>query len=240
MARLTLLHSNDLHGQLTDARMPFLLEQRETADLYFDSGDVIKAGNLAIPLSADPAWPRLAAARCTASTLGNRESHLLPSAFEAKIAGAAHPLLVANMRQKDGQPGPWRESIILEVQGLSIGVFGVMVAMVTERMASRAASSYLWDQPIPIATRVAKELRADVDMVIALTHIGVTQDRLLAEACPEIDLILGGHSHTVLGTPERIGNTWIAQGGSHGRFLGRYEWALGEGLVASALLLWNS
>ncbi len=219
--------------------MPFLLEQRASADLFFDSGDVIKAGNLAIPFSPDPAWPRLAEARCSASTLGNRESHLLTSAFLAKIAGIQHPLVVANMRQKDGEPGPWSESLILEAAGIRVGIFGVMVAMVTERMASQAASRYLWEPPIPVAQRVAKVLRPEVDLLIALTHIGLNQDRELAVAAPEIDLILGGHSHSVLDSPERIGETWIAQGGSHGKFLGRYEWEVGVGLVSGVLLPWQ-
>jgi 2',3'-cyclic-nucleotide 2'-phosphodiesterase (5'-nucleotidase family) len=79
------------------------------------------------------------------------------------------------------------------------------------------------------------ELRARVDLLIALTHIGLSNDKKLAEACPEIDLILGGHSHTVLDAPLMIGKTAICQTGSHGRFFGRYVWS--EGALVEAELI---
>ena len=100
-----------------------------------------------------------------------------------------------------------------------------MVAMVTEQMKTKAVSAYLWTPPIATATQLAKELRPDVDLLIALTHIGNLQDIFLAQQCPEIDIILGGHSHTVLPQPVKVRNTWIAQGGSHNRYVGMYEWA---------------
>lgn len=239
MSGITILHTNDLHGKLSEEKLAVLLRERASADLYFDTGDLISAGNLAIPLAPDRAWPRLAEARCTASVLGNRESHVLTSAFTMKLAGATHPTLVANLRRRDGGSTGLAASLELEVRWLRVGVFGVMVPMVTERMASRAASAFLWDQPIPVAAEVAAELRPRVDLLIALTHIGIAQDRKLAEAVPEIDLILGGHSHTVLEQPERIGSTWICQGGSHGRFIGRYVWDTdGKSLAASELMAW--
>jgi len=105
-----------------------------------------------------------------------------------------------------------------------------MVPMVTERMATRAASSFLWDQPIPTACSLAKELRPKVDLLICLTHIGHRQDMELATQCPALDIIFGGHSHTVLATPAKIGKTFICQGGSHNRFAGVYVWTETDGL----------
>lgn len=220
---MRILHTNDLHGKLTDARFPALLVARETADLYFDSGDAIKAGNLAIPLGVDPVWERFREARITASTMGNRESHPLKSAFEAKLKGCSHPMLVANMFDKAGKEAlpPF---LVTQVNGRRVGVFGVMVAMVTSKMKTQVASAYLWTNPVERAIEIAKQLRPEVDDLFALTHIGFNQDQKLAEACPEIDVIFGGHSHTVLEEPVKVNRTWIAQGGSHGRYLGLYNW----------------
>lgn len=138
------------------------------------------------------------------------------------------------MRRKDGTK-PLEGTLQIECKGVRLGIFGVMVPMVTEKMASRAASSFLWDQPIPVAVEKARELRKQVDLVIALTHIGVREDRRLAEASNDIDLILGGHSHTVLEEPEIVQGTYICQGGSHGRFAGCYQWTVGHGLTAYQL-----
>ncbi|MBI5707079.1 MAG: hypothetical protein HZC36_08835 [Armatimonadetes bacterium] len=319
MERLTILHTNDLHGALTPENAARIRELKEAHApcLYFDSGDCIKAGNLAIPLRQERAWALLAQAGCDASTLGNRESHPLESAFQSKLAGARHPIIVSNVRrkdakgQRDGATGtsppnhrltnsssphphissshhPFPGTVIFDRAGIRVGVIGVMVPMVTERMKTAFASAYLWDNPIEAvkrelatlicnskgpapgrqmdasapsgvealkqdtgedsshpgrgggipmsATRNVFEKGSPPDLFIALTHIGITQDRRLAEACPELDLILGGHSHTVLEQPERIGTTWICQGGSHGRYVGRYVWDSESGLAEAELL----
>ena len=95
--------------------------------------------------------------------------------------------------------------------------------MVTARMKTQAASAYLWEPALPTLRELGEKLRPEVDLLIALTHIGHRRDRELAEDGP-YDVILGGHSHTVLAEPERVGKTWICQGGSHGRFVGVYVW----------------
>lgn len=232
MAELTILHTNDLHGSLTDALADRL--RAIPRDLFFDTGDCIKPGNLAIPAKPDPAWERLARAGCDAGVPGNRESHPLEAGFRAKVAGAEHPLLCANLRAKDGTR-PLPATLVVEKAGLRVGLVGVMVPIVTDRMATRGLSAYLWDPPIPAAADAGLEVRGDVDLLIALTHIGFAQDRKLAEAAPHFDLILGGHSHTVLEQPAMVNGVAIAQGGSHARFVGRYVWRQGYGLVEAML-----
>ena len=96
--------------------------------------------------------------------------------------------------------------------------------MVTPTMRTEFASQYLWDPPVQTLMALALLIRPRVDLLIAITHIGISQDRHLAERAPQIDIILGGHSHTVLQEPEKIGKTYICQGGSHNRFAGLYQW----------------
>lgn len=213
-----------MHGTLTFDRARHLKALRSEVDLYFDTGDAIKAGNLGVPLRPEPVWELLGDLECTASVLGNRETHLVEPAFRAKLAGRRHPVLAGNLRERDGTY-PLLRTLELESKGIRVGVLGVMVPMVTERMKTQAASRYLWDPPLTVAAELAEDLRPRVDLLIALTHIGHRQDRELAEKGLGIDVILGGHSHTVLETPERVGDTFIAQGGSHCRYVGVYEWS---------------
>ena len=231
---LRILHTNDFHGKLDDDRQAVLRKLRSECDLYFDCGDAIKTGNLGIPLRADDVWPRLSSLECTASVLG-WETHILPAPFAKKIEGHSHPVLCANLHLKSGEH-PLPGFIKVEVGALKVGVIGVMVAMVSPSMAISAASAYLWDPPIATSVTLAEALRDEVDCLIALTHIGLRQDRLLAERCPLFDLILGGHSHDVLVQPEMIGKTAICQTGSHGHFAGVYEWAAGLGLTSCKLV----
>jgi len=224
---LRILHTNDFHGNLDERRFDALVQLRENVNVYFDNGDAIKTGNLGIPLREEPVWKLLDALRCTASVLGNRETHVLESAFQAKLKGATHPILCANLRRKDGSR-PLPSHLIVEAAGIRVGIVGVMVAMVTERMKTRGASAYLWDDPIATAVALGPELRPQVDVLIALTHVGVRQDERLAATTDLYDLILGGHSHTVLEEPLVVNGTPILQAGSHGRFAGLYEWDGGK------------
>lgn len=238
MAVITLIHTNDLHGKLDEGRASFLRALRKGADLYFDSGDCVRSGNLAVPLKPDPAWALLASAGCDAIVPGNRESHPLVSGKKAKFAGCATMVVCANWKDKKGRP-VFEPHAFFDVSGIRVAVFGVMAPMVTERMATRAASQYLWDQPVPAGVSLVSRLRKEADLVIALTHIGLTNDRRLAQACGSIDLILGGHSHTVLEEPEVVNGVPICQGGSHARFVGRYSLEPGRGLTSAELVPWR-
>ncbi len=230
---MRILHTNDFHGSLKGEVFERLAGLRAGVDVYFDSGDCVKSGNLSIPFKPEPVWPLLARLDCTASVPGNRESHPLEAGFKAKLAGRTHQVLCCNLADKRGR-SVLPPSMTLEVGGVKVGVLGTMVAMVTKRMATSPASNYLWSDPVEAAIAEARSLRRSVDVLIALTHIGHRRDRELAEACGEIDIVLGGHSHTVVETPERVGRTWVCQGGSHGKYAGVYEWsggALSGGLV---------
>lgn len=221
---MTILQTNDFHGLLSEPMVRQIRALKEKDDaLYFDCGDCIKTGNLGVPLRKEVAWERLALAGCDGSVLGNRETHVLTSAFEAKVNGAQHAIFCANLVAKNGALPFICNSRIIEKDGIRIGVFGVMVAMVTKRMATQSASAFLWNDPLVIAKNEVEKLRPSCDLLIALTHIGHRQDLILAEKCPEIDVILGAHSHTILQQPDLVGTTRIFQAGSHGRFVGRYE-----------------
>jgi 2',3'-cyclic-nucleotide 2'-phosphodiesterase (5'-nucleotidase family) len=232
---LKFLHTNDFHGQLSSSKAATLFGIREEHDLWLDSGDAIKAGNLGIPFWQEEVWARFAEGGLTAMVPGNRESHVWRAGVKQKFAGSQTPILCANWKKRDGSL-VWPESLVVESRGYRIGLFGVMVAMVTPRMKTQAASAYLWDQPIDAAREVAARLKGEVDVLAALTHIGIQQDRRLAQACPEIDLIFGGHSHTVLSEPEVVNGVVIVQGGSHARFCTSMEWCPSAGVVSHRLV----
>jgi len=82
---------------------------------------------------------------------------------------------------------------------------------------------------IMVAKKYVPLLRREADIVVALTHIGLEQDKKLAAEVPQIDIIIGGHSHNQLDTPLRIpesdgkGEVIVVQAGDYGRFLGRLD-----------------
>ena len=220
--RLRILHTNDFHGHLDDARLARLKELRGEVDVYFDSGDAVRYGNVALPVRQDPVWERLAQLDLTAQVPGNREFHVSAPVMRGKLRGAHHPIVCANLFDRE-EKAVFPGSIVVETAGVKIGVLGVTVPMVTSKMKSRHISSFLMTDPISAARIEARKLRGEVDVLIALTHIGVGRDQALAMAVPDLDMILGGHSHTLL-APVDCGGVHVAQTKAFGHFAGVYEW----------------
>ncbi|MCB9777651.1 MAG: bifunctional metallophosphatase/5'-nucleotidase [Alphaproteobacteria bacterium] len=109
--------------------------------------------------------------------------------------------------------------------GVTVGLFG-LVGDEAGGLAPAAVPT-TFAPAIDTATDAVAGLKAQgVDIIIALTHNGVTDDpstspdELLAAAVPDIDLIVGGHSHTPLFEPRVVGDTVIVQAGSHTRYMG--------------------
>lgn len=219
---LSILHTNDWHGRLDQAKAERLKALREEFNaLLLDAGDLIRSGNVAIPFSPDPAWEWMALAGYHAMTIGNREFHFSAKGFLAKVGAAPCPLLCANLRAKSPDaPLPVVPYLLLEQGGYRIGLLGLTVPMITPRMKSAWLSAYLFDPPIQVAARWVPVLRAQVDLLIALTHIGVQEDRRLASQVSGFDLIIGGHSHTPLCPPEVVAGVPILQAEPYGHSVG--------------------
>ncbi len=228
MAPLHVFHTNDFHSRLSDpaqARLRALVESvGEAPMLLLDAGDAVKAGNVGVNPFGEPILDTMSALGYDAMTMGNREFHIWRAALTTKINRAAFPVLCANVRSRTpGRALPVQPSVTLRRCDLRIAVFGVTVPMVTERMAARAVSDFVFDDPLATASTLVPRLRADADLVIALTHIGLRDDERLAAAVPGIDLIIGGHSHVVLEQPKIVAGTPIVQAGMHGRYAGHVQ-----------------
>jgi 2',3'-cyclic-nucleotide 2'-phosphodiesterase (5'-nucleotidase family) len=178
------------------------------------------------------------------STLGNHEfdfrlAGLAGALRAAKSGGGTPPALVAsNIVLGTGvDPGdarafadyPVRDYIILERGGLRIGLFGLMGQGAADD--SPFISPAVVADPIGQARRVVDvlKIRERVDLVIALSHSGTadepsrSEDVRLADAVPGIDVIVSGHSHTVLARPIARGGAIIVSAGGQGEYLGRLE-----------------
>ncbi len=239
-ALLTILHTNDFHNHLTEAqahRLRLLRESLGANGLLLDAGDAIASGNLTFRPGGEPILERMTEIGYNAMTVGNREFHFTRAGFHCKLFRAGFPVLCANVRpsgrlEAETETAEAPQSLpirrFLEHTtpfGRRIVILGLTVPMITERMLSRKVSAYVFDPPLAVATKLIPQLRVQFqpDLLIALTHIGIAQDRALAAAVPGIDLIIGGHTHVVLEQGEQVGDTLIVQAGAHGHYFGRVE-----------------
>ncbi|MCX6367268.1 MAG: metallophosphatase [Armatimonadetes bacterium] len=239
MPRLHIFHTNDFHGKLTDEKAALLKREIERLSagepyLLLDAGDAISAGNLGFNPMGEPVLARMSALGYDAMTMGNRETHPSLPVVRTKLNKATFPILCANGSAKNAAGNvPFVPFVLRECGGQKIGIFGVTVPMATPQKVDAALWDNLFAPPIETAKRLAAELRPQCDLLIALTHIGIAQDRKLAEAIPELDLLIGGHTHVVLEQPEVVNNVPIVQAGSHARYLGHV--IFDDGVVTGAL-----
>jgi 2',3'-cyclic-nucleotide 2'-phosphodiesterase (5'-nucleotidase family) len=220
---LWLFHTNDFHGRLTPERAEVIRRRRaEHPDsVLLDAGDAVSAGNLGFRIGGEPVLQRMSDLGYDAMTVGNRESHPRRELFASKLQQARFPVLCANLTARPGAPVPTRPWVEFERAGVRVAVIGLTVPMFTRKMWSQALCDYLYENPLETARALAPELRARCDLLIALTHIGLREDEALAAGVPEIDLVIGGHSHADLKEPRSVNGTPILHTTSHGAYLGR-------------------
>jgi 2',3'-cyclic-nucleotide 2'-phosphodiesterase (5'-nucleotidase family) len=121
---------------------------------------------------------------------------------------------------------PVRDYIILERNGLRIGLFGLMGKDAADD--APFARPVTFSDPVTHARRVVEILqnREKVDVIVCLSHSGTwlvkkhSEDEILAREIPGIDVIISGHTHTVLPRPVIVGKTIIVSAGCYGEFLG--------------------
>ena len=116
------------------------------------------------------------------------------------------------------------EYAVIERNGMKIGLFGIF----GENSAEDAPlSGLVFEDRIESAKATVKKLQGEgVDMIVCLSHSGTweepkkSEDELLAKAVPEIDVIVSGHTHTVLSEPIIHGSTYIVSCGCYTHNLG--------------------
>ncbi len=115
--------------------------------------------------------------------------------------------------------------------GTRMVIFGLTLTETPKKTSGKTTGLQFQDS-IKTAKAFLKDYRHK-DLVIALTHIGLDQDRKLAGKCPKIDVIVGGHSHSVLEKPERpfCGGPIIVQAGSYAKWVGRLDVDVQDGRV---------
>lgn len=228
MTQLTIFHYNDLHSKFDQwPQLVSFLEERRTADtLYFDLGDHADRTHPATEVTRGKLNVRLLESlQPTAITIGNNEGITFPHDWLAELyAEATFPVLVANVYEANGERPDWaKETLIVEQNGVTVGLFGVTAPY--EELYP--ALGWQIESPIEAAERAIGKL-SGCDVIIALSHLGFYADERLAERFPEIDVILGAHTHHVLDEGVVTNGVLIAQAGKYGQYVGEVTLSLDE------------
>jgi 2',3'-cyclic-nucleotide 2'-phosphodiesterase (5'-nucleotidase family) len=229
---LRIYHTSDVHDRRHIAA-PIKALRAAKPGLYADCGDSLR-GSQTIYHRREPVIAELDAAHVDVQAMGNREFHYLFGAVRARAAQMHHPLLCANLVDLKGRALPFSADLVVRRDDLSTGTgeatswtlrfFGLLVVQYPTGAPWERLFGWRFLDPIEVAQRMAETTPAGTTL-IALSHLGLRHDRLLAQRVPRLDLILGGHSHDTLPEPELAGGVPIVHAGPYGAFASRTELA---------------
>jgi 5'-nucleotidase / UDP-sugar diphosphatase len=168
-------------------------------------------------------------------TIGNHEFDYGPDVLAEYFLRAGYPgqngspgLVAANLEIPLGhrlqEVGLQPHRLYPLPNGIVLGVFGLL-GKGAYKVAPAAAPVSVSDLHEAAAAQVAALRAAGADIIIALTHSGIKEDRELAADVAGIDIILGGHDHIVTDPPEAVGGTLILHSGYNLKYVGRLELA---------------
>lgn len=253
--KLTILHTNDIHSRIEPIapdspdtrsadkggllRVAAYVEQvrKESPNvLVFDSGDFSQGTPYYNLFKGEVEIQLMNAIGYDAITIGNHEFDFGMENMAHLFKMAHFPVVCANYEVKgsllDGLVTPYT---IIKKYGLKIGVLGVGTQL-SGMVQTHNYEGVVYHEPYEAANNAAAELKKKgCDIVICLSHLGYTprtegaiSDQELAKRTRNIDLILGGHSHTFMKEPALYQNldgkdVTIYQVGRNGIYVARIE-----------------
>jgi len=242
--RFCILHSNDMHGDfLAEGRgegknvggLALLsayinkVRKEEKNVLYMIAGDMVQGSLIDSEYKGISTMGIMNYLAPDVVTLGNHEfdyglAHLL---FLEKVAN--FPVVNANLYIKPGNKRLMRPFVILEKDGFSILVTGIITEKVMDQIKgdNLIGSFVTLEEASNEVGRICNAYRnEDIDLTVLLTHIGLESDVEFAKLLkPEwgVDLIIGGHSHTILEKPLEENGVIIITAGAGTDQIGRLD-----------------
>ncbi len=159
-----------------------------------------------------------------AMTLGNHEFDYGSERLRSNIKLAHFPILSANIFDIRNNKTFVEPARIIEKGKIKIGLIGLeQPSLETLVIKDSLVGIAMLNVDSVVNEHVRNFKNHHVDLIVALTHFGVEEDSLLAHMHPEINVIVGGHSHTALFAPKKVNRTIIVQAGQWGEFVGKLD-----------------
>lgn len=221
---LTILHVNDTHSHLLAESASFSFEGVKT---YFDmggygrlaaqikalrsetdrllllhAGDAIQGSLFGFMTQGVASIDFMNFIGFDVMVVGNHEFDYGPKVLSRRIGEARFPILGANVDASEDPDlkGLLKPYVIEEVDGRKIGIIGLVTPQTAH--SSKPGKNVAFEDVVLTARKYVAELTdRHIDRIVLLTHQGYEEDLKLAKAVAGVDIIVGGHSHTYLGSP---------------------------------------
>ena len=209
--------------------------------LYLDGGDLVEGTAAFTEFGGEPELRAFSALGLGAAALGNHDLSQGAEAFATMHAKFAEfPVLASNFADNGSElASALSASVVLDAQGVTVGVIGVANPSSPSGL-SRSDNPY-GIELVASARAVQSEidrLRARVDVLVALSHLGLEGDQRLIAETTGLDVVLGGHQHLALDAAQersdcgpaleaergcRPRSVFLAHSGALGRYVGELD-----------------
>ena len=238
---LVILHTNDTHSQIepftykADTNVGGFLRReaviRETREqhpdmLLFDAGDFCQGTPYFNFFKGQVEVKLMNAMGYDAAALGNHEFDNGCTTLGKLLRKAKFPIVCANYEFLNKRLRKAVKShVIIQRDDLKIGVFGLL-ADLKPLVAPSVSAKMRYLDPVDCARKSVAELKAQgCQLIVCLSHLGIgegtTNDLVVAQKVPGIDIIIGGHSHVEMKEPRVVNGTHIYQMTNKGKCIGK-------------------
>lgn len=227
MTNLTIYHTNDVHSQFNRLAsiQTYLLSHKKASDLLLDAGDFHDFKDIMITGTKGKAGKALLKHMdYDAICIGNNEGF---SGIEClgEMSQDDVPLLSVNLSYLDESELPFlKKSCIITKNNIRFLIIGVTPYYNMENNDGYNAFFKLenlkTNNPIKCINNEKNKYSNQYDFLVLLSHLGITFDQKIASEIDGIDIIIGGHSHSLMEEPLVVNNCIIHQAGAYAQHLG--------------------
>ena len=235
---IVLLCTNDIHGRLDNfskvAAYYKNMKAENPATFLFNAGDMF-SGNPLVDQYPEKGYPIIDIMNETGYELcapGNHEFDFGQDVLNARREQASFPFISANVTPGEGATlkpfEPYKTYEIGEIKMVVLGLVEVGSGGTPSTHPDRV-KGVVFDKPVETAAKY-RYLREN-NVFVGLFHTGVECDVPIADSVPELDVILGGHSHTKIDSGMMRNGVLITQADAHLRYLGETRITVKDGKV---------
>jgi len=242
---LRFLHTNDIHAQLTprtvdgvkSGGMAYLASQvkqeragMEDRTFLVDSGDCLSGSNVSALLGGEPMVKIMNTMGYDYVILGNHDFDFKYEGLANSLNQASFQTLVTNVFDDKtselfrSNPRGCASVGIREIDGVKVGILGFSTNDTYLTQDRSTLRDLHIEDPVEKAQRVIQFLKMQgADVIVGISHLGLEEDKKLAEEVSGLDIIFSGHSHDATAEAVKAGNTLIVQEGCQGSHLGAMD-----------------